>query len=243
MYPGKHNKEGGNMNTHKMLMAALVLAIGMSGTAQAALQGRDLNGSIDSFEAYYDTDLNITWLADANYGAGSSHDAGTTFYDNVGAMTWQNALDWAENLSIADNHNNIIYDNWRLPVIIDGTNGTNETGEMAHLYFDELGNEPAYWLLPGGGLTNTGPFVNIQTNGYYWSSTTEPFNPGYALLFGFFGGFVASTAKDGVAGYAWAVSDGDVGVAAVPEAETYAMMLAGLGLVGAMARRRKQAEV
>jgi hypothetical protein len=29
------------------------------------------------------------------------------------------------------------------------------------------------------------------------------------------------------------------GVAVVPEPETYAMLLAGLGLVGAMARRRK----
>jgi len=32
-------------------------------------------------------------------------------------------------------------------------------------------------------------------------------------------------------------------VCAIPEASTYAMMLAGLGLVGAMARRRKQAEI
>jgi hypothetical protein len=37
--------------------------------------------------------------------------------------------------------------------------------------------------------------------------------------------------------YAWAVRDGDV--AAVPEPETYALMLAGLGLVGFMARRKK----
>ena len=32
-------------------------------------------------------------------------------------------------------------------------------------------------------------------------------------------------------------------VASVPEPETYAMMLAGLGLVGAVARRRKQLEL
>jgi hypothetical protein len=31
-------------------------------------------------------------------------------------------------------------------------------------------------------------------------------------------------------------------VAAVPEPETYAMLLAGLGLVGAIARRRKTAQ-
>jgi hypothetical protein len=41
---------------------------------------------------------------------------------------------------------------------------------------------------------------------------------------------------DAVAG----LTAGGVGVAAVPEPETYAMMLAGLGLLGFMARRRKQ---
>ncbi len=39
--------------------------------------------------------------------------------------------------------------------------------------------------------------------------------------------------------YAWAVRDGDV-TSPVPEPETYAMMLAGLGLLGVVARRRKQ---
>lgn len=52
------------MNTRKTLTAALVLAAGLSGGAQAALQGRDLNGSANSFEPYYETDLDITWLTD-----------------------------------------------------------------------------------------------------------------------------------------------------------------------------------
>lgn len=37
--------------------------------------------------------------------------------------------------------------------------------------------------------------------------------------------------------YAWAIRDGDV--AAIPEAETYALMLAGLALVGAAVKRRR----
>lgn len=48
--------------------------------------------------------------------------------------------------------------------------------------------------------------------------------------------FSAAGKADGIGGYI-----GNVVVAAVPEPETYAMMLAGLGLVGAVARRRKQA--
>lgn len=38
----------------------------------------------------------------------------------------------------------------------------------------------------------------------------------------------------------WAMDNLRVGVTPVPEAETYAMLLAGLGLLGAVARRRKQ---
>ena len=43
-------------------------------------------------------------------------------------------------------------------------------------------------------------------------------------------------------GYSISVSPGVGNIASVPEAETYAMMLAGLGLVGFMAKRRKQVE-
>jgi len=46
---------------------------------------------------------------------------------------------------------------------------------------------------------------------------------------------------------AWAVHDGDVGqlslISQVPEPETYAMLLAGLGLLGFMAHRRKESAV
>ena len=43
-------------------------AVGVSGqgTWETTLQGRDLDGNAATFEAYYDTVLDITWLADAN---------------------------------------------------------------------------------------------------------------------------------------------------------------------------------
>ena len=46
-----------------------------------------------------------------------------------------------------------------------------------------------------------------------------------------------------VAGGSLKVDDVTIAVTAVPEPETYAMMLAGLGLIGAMARRRKAKQV
>ena len=82
-----------------------------------------------------------------------------------------------------------------------------------------------------GGQTLTG----IQP--LYWSVTD--FGPFAAWRFGFDSG------SQGVVGVsnllsAWAVRPGDVLLAPVPEPETYAMMLAGLGLMGFVAKRRKQ---
>src|SRR3989344_3850600 len=100
--------------------ALIVVALGATSLAHAAsvsgqgtwettLQGRDLDGNLSTFEAYYDTVLNITWLANANY-------AGT-------AMTWANANTWASGLNI----NGVT--GWRLPTVspIDGTTADDFT--------------------------------------------------------------------------------------------------------------------
>lgn len=112
-----------------LITTGLIAASLVSGAAQAALQGRDLNGSAGSFEAYYDTVLDIAWLADADY-------AKTSGYDADGYMTWTAANTWAANLSFTDGVN--VYDNWRLPlakplngvsdVNNDGYNGSSDSG-------------------------------------------------------------------------------------------------------------------
>jgi hypothetical protein len=73
-----------------------------------------------------------------------------------------------------------------------------------------------------------------------WSATESAQNNNDAWIFDLSSGSQDASNKTETR-YAWAVRDGDV--AAIPEPETYGMFLAGLGLVGFMARRWKQAKV
>jgi hypothetical protein len=230
-----------------LIASSLIAASLLSGVAQAALIDRG-GGLI------YDSDLNVTWLADANY-------AKTTGYDADGLMTWSQATTWAANLSYFDSVRNVTYSDWRLPTTTDtGAPGCNlaysgtdcgynvdpASSEMAHLYFVELGNLSYYTASgansgayagganPNSTLDNTGPFTNFQSH-YYWSGTEYAPNPSVAWNFNTNVGYQGNSYKTG-GFYALAVRPGDV--AAVPEAQTYALMLAGLGLIGWHARRR-----
>jgi hypothetical protein len=223
--------------------------------AQAALHDRG-GGLI------YDDVLNITWLQDANYAYNSGYDAD-------GKMNWNAANAWAANLVYHDSVRNVDYSTWRLPTMVDtgalgcdfadiGTDcgmnvqtvsGTTMYSEMAHMYFNNLGLKSyrsptgAYqsdFGLFGNGTSgaqnNVGLIHNLQ--GYtYWSDLGMPApNQASAWTFDPYYGFQYGDPKYNEH-YAWAVSSGDI--AAVPEADTWVMLLAGLGLVGVAARRRR----
>jgi len=82
-----------------LLMHALIaIILSFTGVGvQAALLGRaPATPGGNDYQAYYDTDLNITWLADANY-------AKTSGYDPDGLMTWNEAQSWIPSLN-ASNH-------------------------------------------------------------------------------------------------------------------------------------------
>jgi hypothetical protein len=155
---------------------------------------------------------------------------------------------------------------WRLPASVDGNylyghhigntglGYSNTTSELGHLYYTELGNNP--YRNPDGtynsqtkiyGLLNDGDFKNLKSTPY-WSGTAASGAPYYnqsAWYFDPTSGLqyvgMKSDPKSAIAVRTGRVTYIDPSVAApIPEPETYAMMLAGLGLLGFMSRRKKQ---
>ncbi len=204
--------------------------LGLPLAAHASLFDRG-NGLI------YDTDLNLTWLADANAALGSAFDDGTDTTD--GRMSWQSAVDWAASLNAGG------VTGWRLPstAVPDATcsNPTSAynfscTGsEMGHLFYVELGGTPNTTILTSGDPALLALFSNIQ--GTYWSGTTEPGFPDYAMTFTFTQGNQSDAFKTTNFIPGWAVHDGDIAVVPAPGAA----WLLGTGLLGLIAstRRRK----
>jgi hypothetical protein len=246
------------------LGAVVGVAVLAAGGAQAALQARSATGAPLPYGDvaavfYYDTELDLTWLRHWNAGAGSPFDDGPSTTD--GRMTWGSAIAWAGSLTYFGG-------GWRLPKVapVNGssfqygasTNGSFDMGhaktgvgwgkasELGHMYYVTLANQgictpndadPTSCVSPQPGWSPTpdsGPFQNLQS-GSYWSGTSWR-DPPYAWHLGFDGGCQCYFDKSSPLIYAVAVRPGDV--AAVPEPQTYAMLLLGLGGVLLAVRRR-----
>jgi len=209
---------------NKITLALATAGLLSSGAVQAALNDRG-GGLI------YDTDRNITWLSDANYAATQFTATGGIQGDADGKMNWSAANSWAANLSYGG------YSDWRLATS-DTCWGDNCTGsELGHLFYTELGGTAGNFILSSSD-PNLALFSNVLPE-QYWSGTA--YAPNQAdFAWGFRMG-IGQQRYDYQYHefYAWAVRDGDV-AAPIPEPETYAMLLAGLGFLGFMAKRRKQ---
>lgn len=243
-----------NLSRHQGTLAACLLllnlysitthAVAVSGQGiwETTLLPRDLDDDDTTVEAYYDTVLGITWLANANAN---------------GNMNWAAANNWATGL----NFNGVT--GWRLPTTVDvGNDGATYTNihqgvdygynitthsEMSHMYYVTLGNTAWYdtsgnatgCIAPDYCLSNTGPFTNLLPH-YYWSSTEYALTTNTSWLFMFNSGWQKDIPKVS-SYYAWAVHNGDVGTGTAVVPVPAAAWLFGSGLLCLVGVARKKA--
>jgi len=204
--------------TRLFFAAVLAAVLGFAPLANA-------NSLVDNGGGFiYDPDFNITWY---DYTYQSSPGFG---------VTWQEASAWASGLTVGG------VSGWRLPsaLNLDGSGpcfGWYCVGsEMGHLYYTELGLTAGKVF--GFPISNEYPFHNILST-EFWTGTEFAF-PGSGFYYnftayGFTGGYGMGTLFS-----ALAVHEGNIAIAPIPEPETYAMLLAGLGLIGFMTLRKNQ---
>ncbi|MCK9607598.1 MAG: DUF1566 domain-containing protein [Methylomonas sp.] len=184
----------------------------VSFNASAALESR-LGG-----QAVYDTDRNITWLADANAAIGSVYDNNA----QDGRLDWFNATAWVSTLNVSG------ITGWRLPttLIPDASCGMDTSSttssfdctgsEMGHLFYEELGGQSGQSIAVGHNA-NYDLFQNVMTGSAYWSGTEYEPNTDQAYYFYFVDGIQYKQTKGPNFGFhAWAVHDGDVSAIPIP---------------------------
>jgi hypothetical protein len=161
---------------------------------------------------------------------------GSNLYSMDGFFTFDQSFNGTTNLvagnlltfSFTGYLNNNPVDTWNMA---DGV----DAGREFNFNFNTVTNE----FRTGGGAPST--------NGQQWNTMTDPYDTGNI---GFQSGKVGSTLRQLLRPYQGSVLQGSNGLIAqtptfintapVPEADTSAMLLMGAGLMGFIARRRKQ---
>ena len=196
------------------MLILIVMVLGFSFQAEAALENRgtDSLGNRLIYDDYFD----ITW------------------YDYSNSInTWQNQMDWANDLLVSGGDLIGVYDNWRLPTAKEDCSGYDcITSEMGHLYYTELGN------IAREGLSSTGDFQNLEAANYWSGTEYSPMADRAAWPFDTNTGYQGANFKS-ESYAAIAVMQGDVSVVTAPEPISYVLFLTGGAMLGFRRFRKK----
>lgn len=239
------------------LIAASFTLSAFSLNAQAALTSYKAAGGVD---VVYSSVSDVTWTKDANL-LGTLIAASTDANNNgtkdviesiitTGAtngitvtaadFTSSGQASWLGSLAYVSYLNSINYggsNQWYLPTVANtsfgfntATNGTTKGDELVELFYSELNGTA------GSAIPNTTTFDNEKSSSY-WSGTEYAPSPNSAWRFVTHSGTQDRNAKIIIIFYAWAVSPGQI--AAVPEPQSMAMLMAGLAVLAGVGRRRR----
>lgn len=191
------------MKARKTLLILALCAGLLSACARTTLIPA-LNGQV-----VIDTDLNLTWLANANLAATETF--GVSGIGADGVMNWDTAQSWIDGMNTAGY---LGFNDWRLPTTLQpdatcsyqapGYSGAyNCTGsEMGHLFYTKLGGVAGSSILSSSD-PDLALFQNVQSY-YYWTGTEHAPDTNFAWRFTTSNGYQGARYKDGKL-FAWAV--------------------------------------
>jgi len=212
-----------------------LFSLGLATTSANAALVSKLGGQV-----IYDTDLNLSWLTNANLAA--SNTFGVSGIAADGSMDWNTANTWIAAMNLDGPNGYLGVSDWRLPVTIQpdpSCSDQSSTGagfgsgctasEMGHLN----NIEGIFW---NSSSTSGTPFSNLQFN-EYWSSTEFVSDTTGAWAYGFDLTGQTVINKNSIGGFAWAVRSGDI--SEVPLPATAWLFASGLiGFIGISKRKR-----
>ncbi|MBE9033607.1 DUF1566 domain-containing protein [aff. Roholtiella sp. LEGE 12411] len=200
------------LSTLIVVAVLLMAAMGFAYPADAELYSR-ANGTM-----VYDSDLDITWLVDANYAATVYEQSYGQIGTIDGKMEWAQAMEFVEDLVYEG------FTDWRLPTSMqpdpscEGQNPPESGGgsfgfycthsEMGHLFYKGLGGQAGESIVKIHNNNNYNLFRNIVSDIYWLSTQFAPF-PVISLNFHTLDGYMNFNSKT-VRLHVWPVRDGDV---------------------------------
>lgn len=224
------------------LLGSMIAANGYDAVVNAIIQVTPRVASLPN----YDAPTGLYTLSQSDFVDGYVSWYGAVAFANyLNSIQYGGSNRWQLPSALIPNNSGCITDTSSTACVYDAIyqgNGVTPGNELAELYFHELGGRSRRrvngMLDPGTGMPQTNIFDNENDNPAFATSTEVISNGNTNYYFDTRNGLQLSYLKGGAdLYYAWVITPGLI--SAVPEPESLGMLMAGLGLISLIQRRRR----